>query len=306
MLRRIPRPSAEICLRCSIQLFHRDTRSLSTSIARNIADYKPEASDHALQDGDAGSTPDTTQGPFGSSRRLSLKPKTKRRRAGNRVLTEDTAPLDIDMLGKPARAIVLRDGGLYVKKSTIEKVEAEPAPASPDWTALLESQQLDPSAADVFANIESYKPVQERQLSERAFRKLQQTLFNGFKTSQLQGYLQWHASQPPDENSPESMALRLPWIHAITPWVQLAHTSSATSNVDSHLRGYISPSSSPKEKLTIRVLREAWRLSINELATGLGEVTVRLRNTEFTLLMRKHFMLQWPERPAPHFACPVS
>ncbi|KXJ94209.1 mitochondrial inner-membrane-bound regulator-domain-containing protein [Microdochium bolleyi] len=293
MLRRIPRPRADICLRCSIRLSQQNARPLFPSIARYFSDRKEGASDDAPQEDTSSASRPSEQhferslrGPFRPERRLDLRPKNKRRRAGNRLLTEDSAALGMDMLGKPARAVLLRDGGLYVKRDTTQKYEPEPTSTSPDWMAMFESHQDDVTTAEVFDNIESHKPESDRLLSERAFRKLQATLFDGFTAPQLQGYLQWCSKQSPDENSPQSMAMRLPWVHSITDWIPLAHTSEAPGKGEPHLQGYISSSSSPKERLVIRVLREAWRLSISELSTGLGEVRVRLRNTEFTLLMR--------------------
>ncbi|KAH7037638.1 mitochondrial inner-membrane-bound regulator-domain-containing protein [Microdochium trichocladiopsis] len=283
MLRRLAQPRAEICLRCSFRLFQHNLRPLSHFPARqftpneNAASEGPSSTDGAPSQDNA----DPTRHP-----RTFYKPKQRRRRAGNRVLTEDSATLGTEMLGKPARAIVLRDGGLYVRTDKTEEFEAEPSPELPNLEALLESQQSDPTTEDVRANIESLKPVHERQLSERDFRKLQQTLIDGFTTPQLQGYLQWRADKPLHKTSSERMAMRLPWVKSMTPWTPLSQGSETVLPGDAPIPGYMPATASPKERVAIRILHECWGLTINELAMVLGEVRVRVRSAEFVLLMR--------------------
>jgi len=201
-------------------------------------------------------------------------------------MTVDSATLGTSMLGKPARAIVLRDTGVYKRKDRAEKYEPEAAQETVDLEAMLEKQEIDPTAEDVIANIESLKPVDERQLSERDFRKLQDTLIAGFTAPQLQAYLQWHVSKPLPKSSSERMASRLAWIKSMTPWTPLGAGSDSLLPEDAPLHGYMPATASPKERTAIRILHEVWGLTINELAMVLGEVRVKVRAAEFVLLQR--------------------
>ncbi|OTA80836.1 hypothetical protein M434DRAFT_401574 [Hypoxylon sp. CO27-5] len=209
----------------------------------------------------------------------------KRRLSRNRILTEDAQNLASDMLGKPASVIVMRDGGLYQKK------DRPPAPVGPDneanaqpinIEALLNSQREPPKPQEVRKNIDSLRPSTETALSEREFRKLQALLTDGFLSAQLHEYLEYHKQN----GQPSTPAFKYDWIKEITPWVPLANQSSVAEGTDPSLHGYITDSTTAKEKLAIRIMRECWGLSIVDLDAGLGETKIKIRNFEFLLLMR--------------------
>lgn len=209
----------------------------------------------------------------------------KRHLSRNRILTEDAQNLNSDMLGKPASVIVMRDGGLYQKK------DRPPAAVGPDnepdtqpinIEALLNSQREPPDLQEVRKNIRSLRPKTETALSEREFRKLQASLTDGFLSAQLHEYLEYHKRN----GHPSTPAFKYDWIKEISPWVPLANQSSAVEGTDPSLYGYITDSTTAKEKLAIRIMRECWGLSIVDLDAGLGETRIKIRNFEFLLLMR--------------------
>ena len=283
MLGRLARPRADICLRCSFRLSQHELRLVSSS-AQGPSSSQDATPAEPPADGDT----DTRAQPApGRGYRSFTKTGQKRRRAGDRLMTVDSATLGTSMLGKPARAIVLRDTGVYKRKDRAEKYEPEAAQETVDLEAMLEKQEIDPTAEDVIANIESLKPVDERQLSERDFRKLQDTLIAGFTAPQLQAYLQWHVSKPLPKSSSERMASRLAWIKSMTPWTPLGAGSDSLLPEDAPLHGYMPATASPKERTAIRILHEVWGLTINELAMVLGEVRVKVRAAEFVLLQRR-------------------
>jgi hypothetical protein len=231
----------------------------------------------------------------GSSRtrfkRLDLR---KRHLSGNRVLNEDFANLGSEMLGKPAYAIVMRDGGNVRRQSPLgskaNKTESQGNVAQ-SIESLLDSQREPPTLQEVRSNIQDLQPQTDKVLSKKDFRKLQQLLTEGFLSSHLQDYMEWrkadahHESQEIVTDAPSHP--EFPWIREMSPWVPLQVQSNAVDGTDVALQGYISDTTSPKEKLAIRLMRECWGLSIAELETQLGETLIKLRNYDFILLMRE-------------------
>ena len=98
--------------------------------------------------------------------------------------------------------------------------------------------------------------------------------------------------EPQEPQEPQkkqsSAANRLKWITSVSPWEPLPDDLSDPESTPRLVAGYLPPSAEPKDKLVMRVLRECWQLSIQELNTGIGETQVELDPYAFTLLMRKH------------------
>ncbi|KAI1417141.1 mitochondrial inner-membrane-bound regulator-domain-containing protein [Hypoxylon sp. FL1857] len=302
--------SSAICLRCRLRLlrqssqpFHASSRifRLQHPGLRRFATESParavdpdrvvEGQGHApgseeqAQDGSPGSR----ENQYGAKRR----DVRKRRLSRNRILTEDAQNLESDMLGKPASVIVMRDGGLYRKKGpplAPDSPESEPDNQPTDIEALLNSQREPPNPEEVRENIDGLRPKTEKALSEREFRKLQSLLTDGFLSAQLQDYLDYldessHAdTKLSDEKDPAS---KYGWIREISPWVPLTGQSGdVVEGIAPSLYGYVTDSTTAKDKLAIRIMRECWGLSMAELDAGLGETRLKIRAHEFILLMR--------------------
>ncbi|RYP77779.1 hypothetical protein DL771_000876 [Monosporascus sp. 5C6A] len=232
-------------------------------------------------------------------KRLKIRtPRAKKHRAKGRVLIEATESLGTDMLGRPAQALVMKEGVYRKKRPASVILGDEPGPT--DVEALLETRNEPATPEEARANIDELWPRTETLLSEKAFRKLQKALTDGFLKSQLKDYIEnfkqeagvdRHESLAGDsESAPSAGESGVPeeydWIKSISPWAPLNGDGSIAEGTGRNLHGYVSDSTTDKEKLAIRILRECWALSIQELSSGLGEVWVRLRNWEFTLLMR--------------------
>ncbi|CAJ2503902.1 Uu.00g112960.m01.CDS01 [Anthostomella pinea] len=120
----------------------------------------------------------------------------KRHLAGNRVLTEDAESLGSNMLGKPAYAIVMRDGGFFKKRKNqsvdpLFEPESDQAHANlANIEAMLDSQRNPPTAAEARRNIDELRPKTDTTLSAREFQKVKELLIDGFLSSQLQDYLE--------------------------------------------------------------------------------------------------------------------
>ncbi|KAI5917523.1 mitochondrial inner-membrane-bound regulator-domain-containing protein [Camillea tinctor] len=262
---------------------------------------------------------DQNHAGIGAKRYRRVTPR-KKRLSGGRLLTETSSNLGLDMLGKPAQAIVMKDGGLVKKNSVFnesESIEVVPDHEVADIEAMLKSRGTDPSTDDVHSYIDGLRPRADTTMTEKEFRKLQNILVDGFLVPQLVDYYNKHEKEhnqidPDDaleeldseeaaveETSSESaetpivgehidtIVRKRVWVKSISPWVPLAHSSSANrGDVDPSLRGYIPTNATPKERIAIRILRKCWGLTIAELTVGLGETMVKLRNNEFILLMR--------------------
>ncbi|KAI5867737.1 mitochondrial inner-membrane-bound regulator-domain-containing protein [Durotheca rogersii] len=80
---------------------------------------------------------------------------------------------------------------------------------------------------------------------------------------------------------------RYGWVKIMTPWVPLGPWSKPGSDTtDFTILGYVDTSAHPKDKLAVRIMRECWDLSIQELDGGLGDTRVRIRTRDFQLLQR--------------------
>ncbi|RYO94409.1 hypothetical protein DL764_007843 [Monosporascus ibericus] len=239
--------------------------------------------------------------PVRVKRLMIREPRAKRHHVKGRVLIEATESLGTDMLGRPAQALVMKEGVYRKKRLASVILGDEPGPT--DMEALLDARNEPATPEEARANIDELWPRTETLLSEKAFRKMQKALTDGFLKSQLKDYIENfkeearahdHESVAGDSESapsaPSAGGSGVPeeydWIKSISPWAPLNGDGSIAEGTGRNLHGYISDSTTDKEKLAIRILRECWALSIQELSSGLGEVWVRLRNWEFTLLMR--------------------
>ncbi|RYP63356.1 hypothetical protein DL770_009414 [Monosporascus sp. CRB-9-2] len=236
--------------------------------------------------------------PFRVKRLKIRKPRAKKHHAKGRVLVEATESLGTNMLGRPAQALVMKESVYRKKRLASVILGDEPGPT--DMEALLDTRTEPATPEEARANIDELRPRTETLLSEKAFRKLQKDLTDGFLKRQLKDYIE-NFKQEAHVRDRESLAgdsgsapsagesgvpEEYDWIKSISPWAPLNGDGSIAEGTGRNLHGYISDSTTDKEKLAIRILRECWALSIQELSSGLGEVWVRLRNWEFTLLMR--------------------
>jgi hypothetical protein len=289
-------PISTLCFSCRLHIIRQSTpvRSFTTtSAASNHASDHLNAQDRGDDAGHRRNTLHDRRGAQASDRpvmkKLNLR---KRHKSGNRVLDETAQKMEgANMLGKPAYAIVMKDRGKAPRRKT---------PADSDTTsnsidnlatkieALLTSQQRPLTLRQVRSDIDKLHPSTEKVLSAKDFEKLKTILMDGFLSSQLQGYIDWTKTRA-ELSAPEQPVTHdpghpeFPWITEISPWVPLQAEPLATEHL---LHGYVTESTTTKEALTIRLMRECWGLSIAELETQLGEMRVKLRDDEFVLLMR--------------------
>ena len=202
------------------------------------------------------------------------------------------------MLGTPGHAIVMKEGLVQKRKPReIIVLPGEHEPAG-DIRTLLESQREPATDTEVRANIHELRPSTEKYLPEKEFRRLQGLLSEGFLISQLKDYIDnYHdivraeSGEDPDaaaEEEDRDTALdQFPWIKKVIPWVPLVENGSVVDSSGRTFHGYISSSAPQRDKLAVRIMRECWHLSIQELNSGLGEIQVKVEPMVFALLMRE-------------------
>ncbi|KAI1109652.1 hypothetical protein F5Y14DRAFT_431784 [Nemania sp. NC0429] len=217
-----------------------------------------------------------------------------------RVLNEVVARLGPDLLGKPAYAIVMKDGGRLPKKrepplTTIgdedededkDKTGAARIKAT-DLEALVEQYREPPTQLEARINIQSLRPATDKTLPEKEFREIQRLLTNGFLSTQLQDYINWqkrNTSAYTKTDPEEAAEPDFDWITKRTLWEPLRRQPSAVEGTTP--QGYVPDTTLPKGRLAIRLMRECWGLSILELDALLGETLVKLKPDAFVLLMR--------------------
>ncbi|KAJ8121861.1 hypothetical protein ONZ43_g1796 [Nemania bipapillata] len=275
-----------VCLRCRLQLRQfTPARYISTSDAPGTPPSAPPSvplndppSAHRPHDRADGE--DAIQDAATPGENPELRP--------GRLLKEAVASLGTDVLGKPAYAIVMRDGG-KVKKRKLPKASVDEEPGSSgniaeSIEALIDSQRESPAQDEVRSNIEGLRPTTDTVLLEKDFRKLQRLLTRGFLSTQLQDYLE---SFEKPEVGEATTSRNFSWIRSVTHWEPLPTDSAAVDNSNIKLRGYVPDKTPAKGKLAIRIMRECWGLSIAEvLQTQLGETWIKMDNSEFVLLMR--------------------
>ncbi|KAI0130106.1 mitochondrial inner-membrane-bound regulator-domain-containing protein [Xylariales sp. AK1849] len=238
---------------------------------------------------------------FRSVKRLAI--RKKQYFSGRKILTESSESLGSDMLGKPAYAIVMRDGGVYQKRKNVGANDTAGDMEERkllDIEAILDSQLKPPTNSEVRDNINELRPESEIYLPVKEFRRIQHALEEGFLKSQLSDYIESFkanngantstsaaSESTSDPYDTEDLVLKYKWIKKLSPWIPLGADGEAiTETTDRHLHGYLTPSAGPKERLAVRVMRECWGLQMEELMSGLGEVKITLRSHEFILLMR--------------------
>lgn len=204
------------------------------------------------------------------------------------------ADLPIDILGKPGAAIVMRSRGNARRFVPPEPVVGEDAESSTDITEALE-MALDAEEEDSLLNIHELRQT-DRTLTEVEFNALGDTLLKGFTKAQLEEYLADSESFPREPVKEEAPQVPDPeWVVSRKPWIP-DPVEGARERGDI-MRGYISKSMSPKQRLVAEILRKRWNISCDSVSGNMGRLEVALRDVEFGLLLR----MSWsPSCVSPH------
>ncbi|TPX14465.1 uncharacterized protein E0L32_005429 [Thyridium curvatum] len=279
-----------VCLRCQLQ---RSRPVHATRILPLASHSQLRRNGTESDSGDGGADQDAERAipiekePVGRvSRKDAPTNRSKDRvlyRSKGRRVTMKGETLGIDILGKPAEAIVMKEHS---------KIRRRDSPLGLDNYSSLDNAIRQIDAENLFSeegvlvtpervqeHIEELRPVEDTILSKAEFDRIRDVLIQGFTTAQLQQYIRENGGQAVP-GAAESTVPNAPWIVHYTPW-----TPEADARMPANLRGYISSSLSPKQKVATRLMRLSWDLSILELTSAMGHVDVQLREPEFSLLV---------------------
>jgi hypothetical protein len=186
--------------------------------------------------------------------------------------------LGVNMLGKPAETIVMKDIGKIRRMERPILELQEQSHASIDVLEDLGNERGAPSASEVYGNIEELRP-EDSLVSKEEFVRIQDLLIRGFTVAQMEGYISWN-SAPLEQSTPPQPS----WVLESKPWTPVVDES--VDNADESLRGYVTKSSPRKHRLAAHLMRECWELSTREMLSGPGVLLVKFRDLEFSLLAR--------------------
>ncbi|KAK3941918.1 hypothetical protein QBC46DRAFT_381263 [Diplogelasinospora grovesii] len=290
-------PGSFVCLQCRLQLTAAAKRPLLPLFASSARGERRNGTDvSGNEDGkdEADERPDVLiQRVRSQDRRrkpptsplASRGPKRVYQSRGQRLLVKEEG-LSVGILGKPAHAIVLRDGGAWKRKQIASQAESEGPPERTEGVDLiqaLEKEGSDPDLEEVLLNIHELQPSETRLLSEKDFRALKETLTQGFTKGQLDVYIAQFQSAARKSAQEACLSTDPAWVLERRPWIPVVDESH--NGVDPILRGYVSKSMPPKERLVVRLMRECWDLSSQDVINHQGYLDVKLREIEFKLLL---------------------
>jgi hypothetical protein len=196
--------------------------------------------------------------------------------------------LSIDILGKPAHAIVMENMGSRFKKNLTFQLEPEEAAQPINLLDSLQQQASVLTADDVTRNIDELQPKNSRSLSAEEFDSLQDILVSGFTVTQLATYVhQYHGKH--GDKSTEIASRQPPWIAAYSPW--LPDVQFSKKKISPSLVGYVTKTLPPKAFLALQLMRECWGVSSQAVESLTGQLEVRVRDLEFALLLRESILL---------------
>jgi hypothetical protein len=137
---------------------------------------------------------------------------------------------------------------------------------------------------DILLNIHELKPEGTTVLTDRQFTQLKNTLVGGFTSAQLARYVREYGAMQQLTQEVDRVPETAPWILERQPWVP--GLGKAVADVDPYLEGYITKGMVPKTRLVVRLIRECWGVSNQNVLDKDGYLSIRLRDVEFSLLTR--------------------
>lgn len=214
------------------------------------------------------------------------RPQERTYTSRGQIVAPEQEGLDIDMLGKPGSAIVLREKRTRKKKRQLVelKLDAAAPETQVDPASLLADDNAAAESEDILVNIHELRPKDKRILSDKEFTQLKNTLVDGFTSAQLTRYIREYETirqlSQEDDHNPELPS----WVLEHQPWVPTA--VNRVEGVEANLVGYITKGMAPKGRLAVRLMRNCWDLSNQLVLDRDGYLSLRLRDVEFSLLTR--------------------
>ena len=198
------------------------------------------------------------------------------------IVSPDQEGLSINILGKPGSAIVLRERGALRKRPQQQGHDITHDQIDP--TSFLPDEGIATTTEEALLNIHDLKPKGMRVLGPRQFQDLRNTLANGFTTFQLESYISIHKESQRFSQDNKNTAEVTPWLVERRPWAPIVENPVKGS--EPQLDGYITKGMARKERFAVRLMRECWDVSSQDVLDQAGHLSLTLRDVEFSLLTR--------------------
>lgn len=215
------------------------------------------------------------------------KAAAKHYRKGETRLVADPRQLPVETLGQDASVIVLREHGPWKRREL--KQDERPVETGLNIEDYVD-QEAGLSLDVIMENIDELRPG-HRILPAREFKDVFDILMNGFTALHLETYIERHRQRlaEGDETpflgvAPDEL-LSKPWILSQPRWTP--EVKGAVADVPHPLKGYILKTMPPKQRLAMKLMRECWGMSVQELLQGQGLLDIEMRELEFRLLTCK-------------------
>ena len=195
-----------------------------------------------------------------------FQPASDEKSQGGRAVSDE-------ILNQAAQTIISRRGGSIDSRGNAAQESKSFGDPQLDLSATLEREGVDVTLADTLKNIHELQPLRSRVLSDVDYQALQLVLVRGFTLEQLRRYI--HYSRAARDFEKGNLP---PWILQRPLWkAMLSDAPAATQNgLDTTKKG----------KLADRLMGECWGLTTETSHDREGQLDIRLRDVEFTLLSR--------------------
>ena len=207
-------------------------------------------------------------------------------------LREDIASLDTPSLGKPSEVVVLRDANLDASTVQRKLSKDERYSSAQELLASIKAEKGLLTYEDVKTNMDRLRPrLDELVLSKAEFDELANKVRDGFTTVQMLRYLDGFkkaeelvsrsdvgdSGDVRHDGDGEMLIQQTEWRPGTTPF-----------NQDEQGRPKLEKPRyrSRKEKLASRVLRNCWKVQIEEVVESMGELELTLSPLGISLLLR--------------------
>lgn len=215
------------------------------------------------------------------------KPAAKHYRKGETRLVADPRQLPVETLGQDASVIVLRERGPWKRREL--KQDERPVETGLNIEDYID-QEAGLSMDVIMENIDELRPG-HRILPAREFKDVFDILMHGFTALHLETYVERHRQRLAEGDEtpflgviPDEL-LSKPWIVSQSRWTP--EVKGAVADVPHPLKGYILKTMPPKQRLAMKLMRECWGMSVQELLQGQGLLDIEMRELEFRLLTCK-------------------
>jgi hypothetical protein len=195
---------------------------------------------------------------------------SKSPRRSNKGASHDAENIGVDMLGKPASVILLRNKRRRrTPQATPDDSQGLATPRI-DFVQELDSEKKDVTLEEAFRNINELRPEEGTPLNLREYQSLESVLSNGFSMQQLQAYIDQPSNLESSSYSNPTTP-KYPWIKFQSPWSPSARLNLKTS---------------AKGKVVARLMRQCWGLQVRELNAASGCLRLTIGRRDLMVLLR--------------------